>query len=50
MDGTEQDTADTEDVAVELRELREVVEKQNKLLARQQQTIEQLVEELRRGR
>jgi hypothetical protein len=37
-------------IPAELDQLRTVVEKQNKLLARQQQTIEQLVEELRRGR
>lgn len=37
-------------VEAELAELREQLEEQNRLLARQQQTIEQLVEELRRGR
>lgn len=38
------------DVEEELAELRSAVAKQNRLLARQQRTIEQLIEELRRGR
>lgn len=37
-------------VAEEVAELRSAVEKQNRLLAKQQRTIEQLIEELRRGR
>lgn len=41
---------DSPDVSEEVAELRAVVEKQNRLLAKQQQTIEQLIEELRRGR
>ena len=40
----------TDALHAEIEELRSAVEKQNKLLARQQQTIEQLIEELRRGR
>jgi len=43
--------ADSEaDLAAEIAELRETVERQNQLLAKQQRTIEQLVEELSRGR
>jgi len=41
---------DAPGVAEEVAELRTAVEKQNRLLAKQQQTIEQLIEELRRGR
>jgi len=51
-DGSESDTTavgDADDVAAELDALREQVEKQNKLIAQQQQTLEQLIEELRRG-
>lgn len=40
----------TPDLEAELTELRSAVEQQNKLLVQQQQTIEQLIEELRRGR
>lgn len=40
----------TPDIETELAELRSMVQKQNSLLVRQQQTIEQLIEELRRGR
>lgn len=40
----------TDDVAEQLAALREVVERQNELLADQRDTIEQLIEELKRGR
>ena len=43
-------TVDEEDVAAELADLRAAVEAQNERLQRQQDLIEQLVEELRRGR
>lgn len=39
-----------EDVSTELDALREVIEKQNEQLTRQRETIDQLIEELRRGR
>lgn len=43
--------ADTRDeLKAEVEELREAVERQNQLLVKQQQTIEQLIEELSRGR
>ncbi|WP_135535737.1 DUF7115 domain-containing protein [Halostella pelagica] len=51
--GFEPATADTEaddDVAEEIADLQDVVEQQNELLKRQQETIEQLIDELRRGR
>ncbi len=38
------------DLAAEVAELRETVEQQNQLLIKQQRTIEQLIEELSRGR
>lgn len=38
------------DIAEEVATLREAVERQNELLASQQETIERLIEELRRGR
>jgi hypothetical protein len=44
------DTGADDDVAGRLAELTAAVERQNELLERQQDTIEQLVEELRRGR
>ena len=46
------DTAATasEEVRAELESLREAVERQNDLLAQQQETIEQLIDELSRGR
>jgi len=40
----------TEELRVELESLREAVERQNELLAKQQETIDQLIEELSRGR
>jgi len=40
----------SEDVMAELEALREAVERQNDLLAQQQQTIERLIDELSRGR
>jgi len=43
-------TTSSEDVEAELEALREAVERQNDLLAKQQQTIERLIEELSRGR
>jgi len=39
-----------DELAAEVRELRETVERQNELLAEQQRTIQQLIEELSRGR
>ncbi len=42
--------AATPDLQEELAELRSAIEEQNKLLNRQQETLEQLIEELRRGR
>jgi hypothetical protein len=39
-----------DELATEVRELRETVERQNELLAEQQRTIQQLIEELSRGR
>lgn len=47
---TSSDAAASDDVADELAELREVVEEQNELLEQQRQTIEQLIDELSRGR
>lgn len=41
---------DSADVADEVAALRTVIERQNELLERQHRTIEQLIEELRRGR
>ncbi|MFB6170436.1 MAG: hypothetical protein ABEJ06_04730 [Haloarculaceae archaeon] len=46
----EDDGGDAVAVGEELAALRETVERQNELLERQQQTIEQLIDELRRGR
>ncbi|MFT4891483.1 MAG: hypothetical protein ACI9YT_002415 [Halobacteriales archaeon] len=43
-------TTSSEDIEAELEALREAVERQNDLLAKQQQTIERLIEELSRGR
>jgi hypothetical protein len=40
----------TDDLAAEVADLRETVERQNQLLVEQQRTIEQLIEELSRGR
>ncbi|NHN47279.1 hypothetical protein G9464_06665 [Halostella sp. JP-L12] len=47
---TSSDAGASDDVADELAELREVVEEQNELLEQQRQTIEQLIDELSRGR
>lgn len=50
IDGEPRDVEGESDTAAQLAELTAAVERQNELLERQQATIEQLVEELRRGR
>lgn len=47
---THEEQSETTDVAAELTELRDAVERQNELLESYQDTLEQLIEELRRGR
>ncbi|WP_121822514.1 DUF7115 domain-containing protein [Halostella salina] len=49
-DGDDGDDTETADLAAEIADLRETVETQNELLEQQQATIEQLIEELSRGR
>ncbi len=47
---TNEESGETIDVSAELSELRDAVEQQNELLESYRDTIEQLIEELRRGR
>lgn len=47
---TKEESSETTEVSAEITELREAVERQNELLKSYRDTLEQLIEELRRGR